>query len=175
MTERIEILISGYGGQGVVKVGQVLGQAAVCQGLFTTMLISHGTETRGGYVRSQVVISDRFIASPVVERPDYFCAFSAIAYEMFKDLCTPQSLILHNPDLVAADPGAAADHWPITAEALAQQELGSPVFANIIFLGALSSRLTLISAENMISAMNDRLPERFRETNLKAFALGRAV
>src|SRR6185369_877723 len=87
MPERIEILISGYGGQGVVRVGQILGQAAVNQGLFTTMLISHGTETRGGYVRSQVVISDQFIDSPVVERPDYFLAFSAIAYGMFQGLC----------------------------------------------------------------------------------------
>jgi 2-oxoglutarate ferredoxin oxidoreductase subunit gamma len=172
MSKRIEILISGYGGQGVVRVGQILGEAAVHQGLFTTMLISHGTETRGGYVRSQLVISDEFIDSPVVERPDYFCAFSAIAYGMFKGLCGPQSLVLHNPDLVTPDPDLSADHWAIRAESLAEQELGNAVFANVIFLGALSSKLDIISRENLLTALRNRLPNRFHDKNLRAFDLG---
>ncbi len=175
MSERIEILISGYGGQGVVRIGQILGQAAVYQGLYTTMLISHGTETRGGYVRSQVVISDEFIDSPVVERPDYFCAFSAIAYQMFKGLCGPQGLILHNPDLVSPDPLLEAGHWAIRAESLAERELGNAVFANVVFLGALSSRLALLSAEHIAAAIRERLPERFHEKNLRAFALGQGL
>ncbi|KAF0219130.1 MAG: 2-oxoglutarate ferredoxin oxidoreductase subunit [Geobacteraceae bacterium] len=175
MAERIEILISGFGGQGVVRIGQILGQAAVYEGLFTTMLISHGTETRGGYVRSQLVISDEFIDSPVVERPDYFCAFSAIAYGMFKVLCTPQSLILHNPDLVTPDSALSARHWAIRAESLAERELGNAVFANVIFLGALSSKLKSISSENLVRALQDRLPPRYHEQNLRALELGRSL
>jgi len=175
MAERIEILISGYGGQGVVKVGQILGQAAVHQGLFTTMLISHGTETRGGYVRSQVVISDEFIPSPVVERPDFFCALSPIAYGMFKGLCHEKSLILHNPALVVRDPAVAAHHWEIGAETLAEEELGSAVFGNIVFLGALSSQLGCISPDNIVRALRDRLPERFLDKNRRAFELGRSL
>lgn len=175
MAERIEILISGFGGQGVVRVGQILGQAAVYQGLFTTMLISHGTETRGGYVRSQVVISDEFIDSPVVEHPAYFCAFSAIAYNMFKGVCGEQSTVLHNPDIVVPDVAVTAKHWGIQAEALAERELGNAVFANIIFLGALSSRLPLISIDNMLKAMGDRLPARFHDKNRLAFELGRSI
>lgn len=174
MAKRIEILISGYGGQGVVRIGQILGQAAVSQGLYTSMLISHGTETRGGYVRSQVVISDEFIDSPVVERPDFFCAFSGIAYTMFKGLCGSQSLILHNPDIVSPDPGLASPHWGIKAEAVATEELGDAVFANVIFLGALSSRLALLTSEHIVEAIRERLPQRFHEKNLQAFALGRA-
>src|SRR5213595_3705862 len=50
---RIEILISGFGGQGVIRLGQILGLTAIEQGLKVTMLKSHGTETRGGYVRAQ--------------------------------------------------------------------------------------------------------------------------
>ncbi len=175
MAERIEILVSGYGGQGVVRIGQVLGQAAVNQGLYTSMLISHGTETRGGYVRSQVVISDEFIDSPVVERPDFFCAFSGIAYTMFKGLCGPQSLILHNPEIVSADPELASPHWGITAETAAAEELGDAVFANVIFLGALSSRLPLLSPKHIVEAIRQRLPERFHEKNLQAFEMGRVL
>ena len=172
MSRRIEILISGFGGQGVVRVGQILGEAAVHQGLFATMLISHGTETRGGYVRSQLVISEEFIDSPVVEHPDYFCAFSAIAYGMFKGLCGPQSLVLHNPELVTPDQALPAEHWAIRAETLAEQELGDAVFANVIFLGALSSKLGIISRENLLTALKNRLPQRFLDNNLRAFDLG---
>jgi 2-oxoglutarate ferredoxin oxidoreductase subunit gamma len=120
---------------------------------YTTMLISHGTETRGGYVRSQVVISDEFIDSPVVERPDFFCAFSGIAYSMFKGLCGSQSLILHNPDIVSADPALASHHWGIKAETVATEELGDAVFANVILLGALSSRLALLSPGHISEAI----------------------
>jgi 2-oxoglutarate ferredoxin oxidoreductase subunit gamma len=175
MSERVEILVSGYGGQGVVRIGQILGQAAVHQGLYATMLISHGTETRGGYVRSQVVISDSFIDSPVVESPNYFCAFSLIAYNMFKGLCTPKSLILHNPDMVSPDPALSAEHWSIRAESLAERELGNAVFANVIFLGALSSCLAAVSSDNIMSAMAERLPARFHDMNLRAFKLGRSL
>ena len=171
---RIEILVSGFGGQGVVRVGQILGQAAVHEGLYATMLISHGTETRGGYVRSQVVISDEFIDSPVVEHPDYFCAFSEIAYARFKGLCSRESLILHNPELVPQDPAVVAQHCAIPAEALALKFLGKEIFSNVIFLGTLSSKLTVLSQENLERALAERLPARFFEENLQAFRLGRS-
>lgn len=174
MADRTEILVSGFGGQGVVRIGQILGQAAVYEGLYATMLISHGTETRGGYVRSQVVISSRFIDSPVVERPAFFCAFSAIAYGMFKGLCGPESIVLHNPDLVQPDPAVEAQHLSIPAEMLAQRELGDAVFANIIFLGVLSRRLPQVVPDNLVRALRDRLSPRFHEKNLRAFELGRA-
>jgi 2-oxoglutarate ferredoxin oxidoreductase subunit gamma len=62
---RTEILISGFGGQGVIRMGQILGLCAINQGHRVTMLKSHGTETRGGYVRTQVVIAPDYVDSPV--------------------------------------------------------------------------------------------------------------
>ena len=86
MKDRIEIVASGFGGQGVVRLGQILGEAAVKQGLHVTMLKSHGTEMRGGYVRSQVVLSPKIIDSvPCVRTPDYLMALSSAAYRPFKD------------------------------------------------------------------------------------------
>ena len=86
MSLRREVLISGFGGQGVVLAGRCLGLAAVYGGLESTMLISHGTETRGGYVRSQLVLSDEEIDSPAVERADIFLALSQAAYDRFRPL-----------------------------------------------------------------------------------------
>ncbi len=57
MKDRIEFVASGFGGQGVVRLGQIVGETGVKQGLRVAMLKSHGTEMRGGYVRSQVVLS----------------------------------------------------------------------------------------------------------------------
>src|SRR5499427_733715 len=95
---RTEILISGFGGQGVVRMGQILGLAAIRQGMRVTMLKSHGTETRGGYVRAQLVIAPEYVDSPVVERADVFVAFSQPAYKKFFDLC--RGKILYDPELV---------------------------------------------------------------------------
>ena len=58
MNERTEILISGFGGQGIIRLGQIIGLAAVKQNYRVSMLKSHGTEQRGGYVRTQVVVSN---------------------------------------------------------------------------------------------------------------------
>jgi hypothetical protein len=90
MKDRIEILVSGFGGQGVVRLGQIVGTAAVNQGFRVTMLKSHGTEQRGGYVRTQVVLSKEEIDSPLVEDPDYFCSFSSAAYQQFGHMMKDQ-------------------------------------------------------------------------------------
>src|SRR3989338_4422827 len=95
---RTEILISGFGGQGVIRMGQILGLCAIKQGHRVTMLKSHGTETRGGYVRAQLVISPEYVDSPVVEHADVFVAFSAPAYKKFYDCCSGR--ILYDPEMV---------------------------------------------------------------------------
>jgi 2-oxoglutarate ferredoxin oxidoreductase subunit gamma len=99
---RREVLISGFGGQGVVTAGRALGLAAVRSDLAATMLVSHGTETRGGYVRSQVVISVAEIDSPVIESPDILCALSQAAWLRFSPMVV-DGIALYDPDLVDPD------------------------------------------------------------------------
>src|SRR5665647_414016 len=96
MSKRTEVLVSGFGGQGVVRIGQILGVSSVLEGLFTTMLVSHGTETRGGYVRTQIVISDELVDSPVVEEPTIFCALSKAAYNKFYKM-VDTGIIIYDP------------------------------------------------------------------------------
>jgi len=85
MKDRIEIVASGFGGQGVVRLGQIVGEAAVKQGLSCDHAQEPRPEMRGGYVRSQVVLSKDLIDSPMCESPDYFVALSGAAYKRFKD------------------------------------------------------------------------------------------
>ncbi len=166
---RTEILISGFGGQGVIRMGQILGLAAIKQGHRVTMLKSHGTETRGGYVRAQIVISPEYVDSPVVENADVFVAFSAPAYRKFFDFC--RGKILYDPELVEAiRPEAPERHVAVPATALSKERFNNILFANMIMLGALT-RLGGLDFEAMKQAMVDVIP-RFHEQNLTALDVG---
>ena len=169
--KRTEILISGFGGQGVVRLGQVFSSAAVAEGLYTTMLISHGTETRGGYVRSQIVIAGSPIDSPVVEAPDYFCAMSKAAYDKFSKLVN-KGIILYDPGYVEPNRDLPVRQIPLPARATAVEKIGREIFANVVFLGALGQYVKpVISKESFLQALAARVPKA-REENKKAFELG---
>jgi 2-oxoglutarate ferredoxin oxidoreductase subunit gamma len=166
---RTEILISGFGGQGVIRMGQILGLCAIKQGQRVTMLKSHGTETRGGYVRAQIVISPAYVDSPVVERADVFVAFSAPAYKKFFDLC--HGAILYDPELVEQiRPEAPERHVPVPATALAKERFNNVLFANMIMLGALT-RHSGLDHDAMKQTMLEVIP-RFREQNAAALDVG---
>jgi 2-oxoglutarate ferredoxin oxidoreductase subunit gamma len=164
---RTEVLISGFGGQGVIRMGQILGLCAIKQGHRVTMLKSHGTETRGGYVRAQLVISPTYVDSPVVENADVFVAFSAPAYRKFFDLC--RGTVLYDPEMVEA---VRADerHVAVPATQIAKERLDNVLFANMIMLGALT-RLAGMDYGAMKQAMLDVIP-RFHEQNLAAMEIG---
>jgi len=166
---RTEILISGFGGQGVVRMGQILGLCAIKQGHRVTMLKSHGTETRGGYVRAQLVISPDYVDSPVVENADVFVAFSAPAYKKFFDHC--RGKILYDPEMVEEVRAEAPErHVAVPATQLAKERFNNVLFANMIMLGALT-RLSGLDYEAMKKAMLEVIP-RFHEQNLAALDVG---
>jgi 2-oxoglutarate ferredoxin oxidoreductase subunit gamma len=170
MPDRTEILISGYGGQGVFLMGRILGIAAVRQELFPSMLLSHGTETRGGYVRSQVVLADAPVDNPTVEWPDFFCALSQAAYDRFIHL-VDRGVVLYDPAEVTPAPGAKGQHQAIPAGQLAGQ-LGNPLVVNTIFLGRLARLLTgTLDREHILATLLERVG-RHREVNEKAFEAG---
>jgi 2-oxoglutarate ferredoxin oxidoreductase subunit gamma len=169
---RTEILISGFGGQGVVRMGQILGLCAINQGHRVTMLKSHGTETRGGYVRAQIVIAPEDIDSPVVEHADVFVAFSQPAYRKFYDLCAGH--VMYDPELVEDVRTDAPDrHVAVPATQLSKEKFSNQLFANMIMLGALT-RLAVLDHEAMRKAMLAVIP-RFHEQNLAALDLGHAL
>lgn len=169
---RTEILISGFGGQGVIRMGQIIGLCAIKQGHRVTMLKSHGTETRGGYVRAQLVISPTYVDSPVVENADVFVAFSAPAYRKFYDLC--RGKVLFDPEMVTEVRSDAPErHMAVPATQLSKERFGKELFANMIMLGALT-RSSAMDYEAMKQAMVEIIP-RFHEQNLAALDAGYAL
>ncbi len=172
MTPRTEILISGFGGQGVIRMALILGRSAVNQGHRVTMLKSHGTETRGGYVRAQLVISPEYVDSPVVENADLFVAFSAPAYNKFYDLCGGK--VLYDPEMVEdIHDDAPERHVEIPSRAVAREHFDNALFANMVMLGALA-RLAAMDLTVMKDVMVDVIP-RAHEENLQALDLGHGL
>jgi 2-oxoglutarate ferredoxin oxidoreductase subunit gamma len=172
MKERTEILASGFGGQGVVRLGQIIGEAGVRQGLRVTMLKSHGTEMRGGYVRSQVVLSKDVIDSPICEAPDCFIALSGAAYNQFKRLMPEHGLILYDPASVnETDASLACAQKAVPANELSLKNFNSPLFANSLILGVVARAVDILDKNITLESMLSVMPK-FHEQNRKAFEIG---
>jgi 2-oxoglutarate ferredoxin oxidoreductase subunit gamma len=173
MKDRIEIVASGFGGQGVVRLGQVLGEAAVKQGLHVTMLKSHGTEMRGGYVRSQVVLSKDLIDSPMCESPDFFVALSLAAYDRFKNTVPNYGLIVYDPAFVETiDDTLPCTQKALPAKQLAVDNFGRPIFSNSIALGAMAKLLEQDLDKNVILESILAVIPKYHKENTEAFQLG---
>jgi 2-oxoglutarate ferredoxin oxidoreductase subunit gamma len=173
LKERIEIVASGFGGQGVVRLGQVLGEAAVKQGLHVTMLKSHGTEMRGGYVRSQVVLSKNLIDSPMCESPDFFVALSSAAYNRFKDTVPDYGVIVYDPAFVETiDDTLPCTQKALPAKQLAVETFGRPIFSNSIALGAMAKLLDQDLVKSLILESILAVIPKYHKENTEAFQLG---
>ena len=172
MKERIEFVASGFGGQGVVRLGQIVGESGVKQGLHVTMLKSHGTEMRGGYVRSQVVLSKEIIDSPMCENPDYFIALSSAAYNRFKDTVANAGLIIYDPAFVAQiDATLKCTQKDFPAKQLSVDHFDTPLFANTLELGLVARTVEILDKEIVLESILEVIPK-FHDRNRKAFEIG---
>ena len=172
MKDRIEIVASGFGGQGVVRLGQIIGEAAVKQGLHVTMLKSHGTEMRGGYVRSQVVLSKSLIDSPMCESPDYFVALSSAAYKRFKNTVPDSGVILYDPAFVEEiDPKLQCNHKAFPAKELSMKHFQNALFSNTLVLGRMARLVDVLEKDVVLESILDIIPK-FQDKNREAFEIG---
>lgn len=170
--DRIEIVASGFGGQGVVRLGQIIGEAGVKQGLRVTMLKSHGTEMRGGYVRSQVVLSNNTIDSPMCETPDYFIALSKAAYNRFKDTVPENGLIVYDPELVEEiDKALKCLQKPFPAKELSVKHFGNQLFLNTLVLGYMAKLMDALEKNVVLESLIHIMPK-FQDLNKQAFQIG---
>jgi 2-oxoglutarate ferredoxin oxidoreductase subunit gamma len=172
MKDRIEIVASGFGGQGVVRLGQIIGETGVKQGLRVAMLKSHGTEMRGGYVRSQVVLSKDVIDSPMCESPDYFIALSSAAYKRFKDTVPDDGVIFYDPAFVdELDENMKCTQKAVPAKELSVKHFDNPLFANTLVLGVIAKAVDVLDKDTVLESILEIIPK-FHDRNKKAFQIG---
>jgi 2-oxoglutarate ferredoxin oxidoreductase subunit gamma len=169
-----EVMITGFGGQGIVLIGNILGKAATIYDLkHATMIQAFGPEARGGSCSSQVIISEQEILFPYVQRPQVLICMSQEGFEKNVASLAPAGLLIWDTDMVNVrdlDPGWTTYHIPATRFA---EELGNKMMANIVMLGFLSTVSELVQVDSLRQAMLSSVPGKTRDGNGKAFDRGR--
>jgi len=167
---RKEIRIAGFGGQGIVLAGFILGKAfALFDGYDAVMTQSYGPEARGGASSANIVVSDEPIDYPFVQHPDVLVALSQEAYTKFSKTAKQGASILIDEDLVTADPADETIMIPATRFA---EELGKRIVANIVMLGFFTGVTGLVSQQAVLKAIKNSMKPQIVDLNIEAFQIG---
>jgi 2-oxoglutarate ferredoxin oxidoreductase subunit beta len=171
--DQVEVRLGGFGGQGIILSGKIVGKAAALHDRReVTLTQSYGPESRGGACSTALLISDSAIPYPHVAHPSVMVAMSQEAYTTYRGQLTEGGVLLIDADLVEPDPTAGQQAIPIPATRIAEQELGRRIVANIVMLGALTALTEVASKEGMRQAVLDSVPKGTEELNMKAFQMG---
>ncbi len=169
-----EIIISGFGGQGILFLGKFIASIAMEQGHNVTYIPSYGVEVRGGTANCTVIYSNDEIASPVTVSPTTVFAMNTPSVLKFCPLMREKGLLLYNSSLVAQEPEREdVMKLAVPANDLAESS-GSRKAANIVMLGAYTARENLAAADKICRKLEQALSDKpeLAEINIRAFLKG---
>ena len=164
--------ICGYGGQGVVLAGQILGKAAVYDGKNALQTQSYGAEARGSLTRSEVIISDSRIGFPAVRKCDILVAMNQESLNNFLKDLKEDGILLVDSTNVETIPSTKAKTFKIPATEIAKKMFGETIYANMVMLGALTKITKLVTANSVEKAVKESVPEKTLKKNLNAYKRG---
>ncbi|MGE5549199.1 MAG: 2-oxoacid:acceptor oxidoreductase family protein [Bacteroidota bacterium] len=153
-----EIIFAGFGGQGVLLMGQLVAYAAMSEGKEVSWFPSYGAEMRGGTANCAVVVSETTVGSPVVSEPTAIVVMNRPSLERFLPMLRPGGMLVYNSSLIEVEPGRAdINIVAVPANEIANQ-LGSNRVANMVALGALLKGTGVVSAAGVMKALAKALP-----------------
>lgn len=171
MSQRTELRICGYGGQGVILAGYIIGHAVTIHDHeYATYIGDYGPEARGGACRADVVISDEPVSYPYITAPTVLVAMSQQAYNKYHGQNHEDSLVIIDEDLVKPT-GEHRRLLSIPARRIAE-ELGRVAVANVVMLGFIAAVTDLVSAGSLKKSLLAAVPKGTEELNMKAFDRG---
>jgi 2-oxoglutarate ferredoxin oxidoreductase subunit gamma len=155
-----EIILAGFGGQGILFAGMMLAYAGMDEGHNVSWLPSYGPEMRGGTANVTVIISDEDIGAPVIRQPQVAMAFNNPSMEKFEALVKPGGLLVYNSSLIDRTPNRAdITYLPVPANDIAQ-ELGDVRMANMVAMGAMVTATGLLPLEAISHTLKRHLPSK---------------
>jgi 2-oxoglutarate ferredoxin oxidoreductase subunit gamma len=172
--KRLEVKLAGFGGQGIILAGQIIGQAAVLFDQKNAVLTqSYGPESRGGACSADLIISEEEILHPLVIKPQVMVVMSQEAYDRYASEVAPGGMLLVDADLVPipARRSKKRQIFPIPATRVAE-EVGRRIVANIVMLGSFIALTGAISVEAMKRSILSLVPKGTEDLNLRAFEQG---
>jgi len=171
-----DIIMTGFGGQGIQIISQIVATASIRKGLEITFLPSYGVEKRGGRTNVTLVISDEEIGAFITNQPVSVIAMDTIGLDEFQDQIIPGGLLVVNTSLVPEKNITRNDIniLPVKCNDIAI-EMGNARMANMIALGAFAGRIDFLDLSDLETAMQEVIPERLKHfipDNLKAIKRG---
>jgi 2-oxoglutarate ferredoxin oxidoreductase subunit gamma len=175
MTKRTEIRITGFGGQGVVLSGHIIGHAcAVNSDMHATMIQSFGPEARGSACSTTLAVSDTEVLYPYISRPNIFVVMSGEGYEKYRDELADDGMLVYEKDLVQIEPKKGQKSYGVSSTRIAE-EIGRAIVQNIVMLGFFAAASKIVAQEAMRDAVAESVPKGTEELNLRAFDAGWAA
>ena len=173
MAQRVEIRLSGAGGDGLLTAGKILGAAAVIYDeKHATQSQSYGPEARGGACRSEVIISDEDIEYPKVSALDVLLALTQEAVERYHGDVKDDGIVIVDAENVPHPPEGAYVVYRLSLRAKARDELGSAAAASIVALGAIVALRPVVTRQGLENAVLLHVPKGTEELHKRALELG---
>jgi 2-oxoglutarate ferredoxin oxidoreductase subunit gamma len=173
-----EIIIAGFGGQGVLSMGKILAYSGIMQGQEVTWMPAYGPEMRGGTANVTVILSDNNISSPIVGSYDTAIILNQQSMTKFEKTVKPGGLLLYDPNGITMPP-TRKDINIYKVEAVAEaSKLNNSRLFNMIVLGGFLKIKPIVKDENVIAGLKKSLPERHHKLiplNEKAIERGKEI
>lgn len=152
-----EAIFAGFGGQGVMLMGQLVAYAGMYEGKNVSWVPSYGPEMRGGTANCSVAVSDEPIGSPVFSQPNVVVAMNRPSMEKFEPMLKPGGILFYNSSLIDIQP----KRTDITVVAVPANdlatELGNPRVANMVVMGAIIKKTGIVSVDTAMHVLTEKV------------------
>lgn len=171
--ERLRLVFSGSGGQGVITAAIIMAEAAVLhEDLIAVQTQSYGAEARGGATRADVIISDGPINYPKVVQPNVLVCLTQEAYTKYSPIIRPGGLLITDTRHVKTHKKVDARQRELPFTDAVMEKLGKPIVLNICMLGAVVAMTKGVRPESIVKVLEKRLPANLLPLNRQALELG---
>ncbi|GAB1417375.1 2-oxoacid:acceptor oxidoreductase family protein [Bacteroidales bacterium] len=173
MTE--ELIIAGFGGQGVLSMGKILAYSGIMQDQEVSWMPSYGPEMRGGTANVTVIVSDERISSPILTVFDTAIILNQQSLDKFEKSVKPGGVLIYDPNGITKHPTRKDIRIYQVEGARLALEMGNTKIFNMIILGAYLQVKPVVKIENVIKGLRESLPERYHNLipmNEEALNLG---
>ena len=173
MTE--EIIIAGFGGQGVLSMGKILAYSGIMQDQEVSWMPSYGPEMRGGTANVTVILSDERISSPYLKVFDTAIILNQQSMDKFEESVKPGGILLYDPNGISHHPTRTDINIFIIEGAKLAAEMGNKKIFNMVVLGAFLKIKPIVQLENVIEGLKKSISERYHDLiplNQEAITMG---
>ncbi|MBN1821616.1 MAG: 2-oxoacid:acceptor oxidoreductase family protein [Prolixibacteraceae bacterium] len=176
MTE--EIIIAGFGGQGVLSMGKIIAYSGIMENKEVTWFPSYGPEMRGGTANVTVIVSDTRISSPVIQEYDTAIILNQQSMDKFEKTVKPGGTLLYDPNGIVHPPTRTDINIYKVDGTRTAVEMGNPKVFNMIVVGSYLKVKPILSLDNVEKGLQKSLPERYHKLiplNLAAIEKGQEI